>query len=324
MAEDRIEVENGVVKGRNGELYLGGGAHGMLEFATGRAVVAAPLIVALRNNLERRKRIADEFRLPFLHLIAPEKYKVYREDFPVENAISPVDHYLRAGVSDFLYPDEELRRETRGRTYFKTDTHWAPHGIARVVSLIAARFGRSAADIELIEQEMMAALTPHAFVGDLGGKLTPKVEEHSFRARGSHMYRTADNGLARDPAHNVNDARLIVALSDFPTAQGRLMIFGSSFMMTSLPFLAMAFKRVIFCRTRFLHPEMIYMCKPDFVLTEMAERYLTNTPNDEGAPPFLIMPRLLDRTPSWPEEGLRDMVRELSGGCDINWGLFGR
>jgi hypothetical protein len=324
MEQDRVDVENGVVKGGSGELYLGGGAHGMLEFARGQAVVAAPLIVALRSNLERRARIAGEFGLPFLHLIAPEKYKVYREDFPIQGAIAPVDYYRRAGVSGFLYPDEELRQETRGRTYYKTDTHWAPHGAARVVSMIAAAFGRSAADLKLIEQEMLAAMTPRSFLGDLGSKIKPPVEEHSLRARGSSLYRTVDNGLGNDPAHNVNDARLILGISDFPTAQGRLIIFGSSYMLTSMPFLAMAFKRVIFCRTRFFHPEMVYMCKPDFILTEMAERYLTNTPNDEGAPPFLIMPRLLNRTPSWPEDGLRDMVRELSGEREINWALFGR
>lgn len=55
-------------------------------------------------------------------------------------------------------------------------------------------------------------------------------------------------------------------------------------------------------RTPFLHPEVIDAMKPDIVLTECAERYLSWVRLDEDRPFFFLYPFLEDNTCSMDKE----------------------
>ncbi|SEP92975.1 hypothetical protein SAMN04488038_102245 [Solimonas aquatica] len=315
-----LRVENGVLIGSRDELYLAGGAHGMLQYALGELRPKPSSVAAFKENLASRKAICESLGLPYLHLVAPEKYKVYCDDFPVKNALSPVDHYRECG--DFVYPDKLLQAVSEGRTYFRNDTHWAPHGQIEIACFLASTFGLQ--KIPEARQAMLAALAPRRFVGDLGNKLATQPSEDALRLRASPLYSEYENGLAQDNSKPVNDGRLILGLSEHPTAQGRLLIFGSSFLWTSMPYLGYLFKEVVFCRTRFFHPEMIHMVRPDYVVSEMAERYLSQVTPDAEAPPFLLMPYLLNRAPTWPESSIRQLTKALMGGREPAWNLFPR
>ena len=55
-----LQIENGVLIGREGELFLAGGRHDVLDYATGRRRVEPAAVQAFRQNIRRRDD--DRFR----------------------------------------------------------------------------------------------------------------------------------------------------------------------------------------------------------------------------------------------------------------------
>lgn len=295
-----LRISGEVLHGDDGELYLAGGNHNVLRFATGEVVIRPDSIANQRNNLASRRAAAARHGCAFAHLIAPEKYRVYDKAFPIKGGLGLAKQYADGGCEGVLDPVAELRAETAGRTYYRTDTHWAPHGKIVVSRLLAQAAGRPAADVAAAEAAARAALVPASapFCGDLGRKLDPKQDEPALTLRPPHAVRTFENGLPHDYERPVNDGRLVLTESDAPTAQATLLIFGDSYLHQSLPALSFFFRRVLFCRTRWFHEEMVVMAKPDLVVTQQAERYLSYVFPDTGAPAFMLMAQMLGRTPA--------------------------
>ena len=71
-----------------------------------------------------------------------------------------------------------------------------------------------------------------------------------------------------------------------------VLIFGDSFFRMMLIHLSAIFSRVICLRTRFLHPEMVTLIRPDVIFTGNAERYLSYVSPDTEAQAFALYPHL--------------------------------
>lgn len=313
-----------VIVAPNGELFLAGGRHSVLRFARGEATVAPRVIDTMRTNLEGRRAHAAQRGTPYLHLVAPEKYKVFPEGFPVDAPCSPADAHLAAGIG-FTYPVEELRAaQGPGRSYYRTDTHWAPAGLVVVAGLIAKGAGRSPEAVEAARQAMVAAMVEgeDVFYGDLGRKIEPKIGETRHILKCAHPVKTTENGLGHDYLRPVNDGRMIITESGCPQAEGRLLIFGDSYLHHALPYLTYVFKTIVFCRTRFYHTEMVGMTEPDMIVTQAADRYLGTVASDADAPPFHMIPFLLGRTPQTTPEDARVISTALSGGRTLDFAAF--
>ncbi|QTI82196.1 hypothetical protein IAI58_22900 (plasmid) [Roseomonas marmotae] len=249
-------------------------------------------------------------------MIAPEKYRVVSEAFPIRDAVGLAQHYIVGGCEGMLYPVAEFRAETEGRTYYRTDTHWAPHGKIVACRLLAEAAGRSPVEVALAEAAARAALVPapSRFCGDLGRKLEPKQDEPSLNLKLPHGLRTFENGLPHDYERPVNDGRLVITESDASTARGTLLIFGDSYLHQTLTTLSFFFKRVLFCRTRWFHEEMVVMARPDMIVTQQAERYLSYVFPDSGAPAFLLIAQMLGRTPAPSQVEAIALAQALSCG----------
>lgn len=310
-------IENGVLHGTDGELFLAAGAHSVLKFASGEMKPSQESIDNLAINLEGRHRASQDFGFKFAHVIAPEKYRVYPASFPVENPLSLAEQYAAAGASDFLDPVDELRAEAGGRTYGQNDTHWNAYGKIVISRLLAKTAGLPEQHINRAEAAARASLTPLAdpFYGDLGRKVSPKRGEHAMFFKPTFTHTMTENGISHDTTRPVNEGRMIFSQSNSETAaKQRLLILGDSYLHLTLPALAFFFNEVLFCRTRWYHSEMVHMFKPDLVVTEQAERYLSHVWPDATAPNFLLIPQLLGRTPRFSTDEAQHFAMALSAG----------
>ncbi|MDT8291793.1 hypothetical protein RQ846_18940 [Roseomonas mucosa] len=322
--DDGLQIENEVLIGGRGELFLARGAHSVLQFARGAVTPNAASVANMKANLDSRRERADKAGTRYMHLVAPEKYQLYRDDFPIQNPKSLAHFYMEAGCKGISYPVEELAGGDEDRSYFRTDTHWAAHGLMRVALLIGARAGIPQDRLNRAREEMLAALAPapEEFFGDLGRKLVPPRGEVQLLLRPSHSLASEENGIGHDYTRPVNDGRLIVTNSLHPEAAGTVLIFGDSYLFHALSYLSYLFCRSVFCRTRFYHDEMVVMAKPDIVVTQAAERYLGFVHADTTAPPFLMLPYLLGRAPSFSPRAAQTIALGLAGGRKVDFGLF--
>ena len=256
----------------------------------------------------------------FAHMIAPEKYRIVSEQFPLSNTGSLAQQYADGGCDGMIDPVAEFRAESEGRTYYRTDTHWAPFGKIVASRLLALAGGRPAAEVAVAEAAVRACLTPapEEFCGDLGRKLDPKQSEPTVSFRLPHRIETFENGLPHDYLQPINDGRMVLVESASPTASGTLLIFGDSYLHNTLPVLSFFFRRVIFCRTRWFHEELVAMARPDMVVTQQAERYLSYVYPDAGAPPFLLLAQMLGRTPAPSQAEALALAHALSGGRTLD------
>lgn len=308
------QIENGVLVAPNGELFLAGKAHNVFAYATGELRVDPTSIQNLRDNIEFRHDRARALGIPYMHLIAPEKFKVEPDGFPIKSPRSIADSYLEGGCQ-FIYPIEELRPDAQGRSYYRTDTHWAQPGRMRMARLIGLNAGLDPASVnrtcQMMFEDMKAADKPR--FGDLGSKLVPPQGEPHLILKWRSPVKMFDNGLAHVNGP-MNDGSMTVVYSQHETAADKiLLIFGDSYLHTSLANLAYLFKRIVFCRARFWHEEVVTSVQPDVVVSQMAERYLSFVSPDAVAPPFHMIPQLLGRPMTPTPEATIAIAQALSG-----------
>lgn len=316
-----MEITNGVLVGKSGELFLAGGGHSVLDFATGKIKPDEKSIENLANNLMLRRDYAKAEGIKFCHLIAPEKYRVLPGLFPIDSPMSLAEQYIAKGCQRIIDPVAQLQAETEGRTYGINDTHWAAHGKIVISRILALEAGIDAADVAHSEQSARdsLALHPTPFAGDLGNKMSPPVLDQIYFFRRTFRHEMIENGISHDVTKPVNDGRMIYSLSEAPSAaKRRLLIFGDSYLHLTLPALAFFFSEVLFCRTRWFHPEVVRMFLPDIVVSEQAERYLSFVFPDAEAPNFFLIPYLLGRQPMIAPDAAEMLSRALNCGRMIN------
>ena len=321
-----LDIVSNVLIGTDGELYLAGGNHSVLKFATGEFRVREESIVNMRENLAFRRGMAARYGFAYMHMIAPEKYRVVSEAFPVKEISSLAEQYKAGGCEGMIDPVAEFRSALPMRSYYQTDSHWAPHGKIIAARLIAEGAGHDPLDIAASEAEALKSLkpTPDRFCGDLGRKLNPKRDEETFTYKPEHVIHTFENGLPHDFENPINDGRIVLTESDADCAEGTLLIFGDSYLHQSLVALTFFFKRIIFCRTRWFHEEIVGMTQPDIVVTQQAERYLSFVYPDSGAPNFLFLPQMLGRHPAPSQSEALALAKAFGFGRELDMRPFAR
>ncbi|GHG97612.1 alginate O-acetyltransferase AlgX-related protein [Pseudodonghicola xiamenensis] len=302
MTDSTYEIENAVLIGEHEELYLAAGAHSILKFATGELTVPEQSVRNFWQNLRERAAFCARQGRGFLQMVAPEKYKVHPEGFPVENPKSFWDAFTAAEgatVENMWYGAQDLRDNPFGRSYYKTDTHWTAAGMMLATRRIAETAGFSEVELSALSEKMQAQTQPldKLFYGDLGRKLEPQQGEEALWPRRAPSVTSEENGLAHDYDKPVNDGRMVVSYNPDSVTDKTLLIFGDSYLFNGLAYVELGFRNMVFCRTRFFHREMVAMVQPDMVVCEAAERYTRVVSRDVKAPPFLLLPYVLDREP---------------------------
>ncbi|RJE87845.1 hypothetical protein [Paracoccus onubensis] len=289
-----------VHEGGDGYLFLSGGAHSVFDYFSGAALPLPKAPGIFWKNISGRAAYCASAGIGYRHVVFPDKCVVLRNLLKPERQLSSL--YQRAygerapsaeAKASVLYPIDRLTDS--GQTMRRTDTHYSARGNIVVTSAIVADLFPTEHDAYL--RDSLAGLAPREIEpGDLGRKLTPPRSEIIDRLQKPLVPVTmGSNGISG------NDGIMILVDSPQAVSKRTLLIFGDSFFRLILPMLAVFYQKIVFCRTRFLHHEIVRAVNPDQIFTGQAERYLSRCETDAARPHFLSYP-YLKGTPMAPDE----------------------
>jgi len=173
--------------------------------------------------------------------------------------------------------------------YWKTDTHWSFWGCFSAYQLLCARIG-----VEPNTQLLQYPFSEGPVLFDLGAKLEkPTKEIGRFYQLTKNAQRSYANTMVRFKEEHglINEANLhvgssVVYRNNSANAVDKcVMLFGDSFseyrehLLTGM--LAETFREVHFIWNASIDHDYVDRVKPDVVITELAERFMTRVPDDK-------------------------------------------
>ncbi len=289
-----------VLEGQEGFLFLSGGRHSPLRFAQAGSAVKPESLSQFWANIQRRQAQLERRNIRFAHLIAPDKHSVCREVFPVEVTNCLGEQYLGSAPNDQLlqwvaYPQQRLAEDFRRHCY-RVDTHYRPSGTLLMLRQVLAIAGGEKAVQQLPTDDQLTYRRQSNWTGDLGSKLSPCRSEDCERLVLPQAIRTYSNNLAGGN-NGIIDLYVNLEHSKDPGQSpglGRVLVSGDSFGRDMARTLALICQEVLFVRSPFLHIELVDAMRPDLVITQNAERYLSGVASDEDRPVFFLFPFFKD------------------------------
>jgi len=286
--DTELQIENGVLIGRDGELYLAHGGHGVLDYASGRRQVAPGMFRIFEANILHRAEQARRLGAKYLHVIFPDKQSVVRQRYPVSNPVCLGELYAARcpQAAPHILNLTGLIREMPERAYKITDTHLADTALIRSACRIAELLtghDHTGTLLSLLGKRKVE----RRVAGDMGLRFTPPRESTETFLYPDWPIQIITNELASG-----NDGLIDICLSREAIYPSRVLWFGDSFGRGSIRFLSFFFREIMWMRTRFYHNEIANQFQPDFLITQNVERYLDVVEPDEAAPPFLLYPFL--------------------------------
>ena len=288
LAQPPLLIENDVIIGSDGHLFLAQGGHGVLDIAMRRKAVSKASLSYFVANLARRAAIAQASGVKFLHVIYPDKQSVLADYYVTSDPLRLGQDFIERHsdkTANVLYPLETLRREPE-RSYMKCDTHLSDFGsIAVVTKIVEALTGD---DHETTRQLLNAKLSvSRDHSGDLGSKLNPQRSHGEMFVPTFWPTRWFHNDMAGG-----NNGLTDLRFSFRPLYDRRLLFFGDSFGREACKLLSFFFKEIVFARTPYFHDEIFHAIQPDYVISENVERYLDSCSLDENRPWYTLFPML--------------------------------
>ena len=290
IADSKVAVPGAIQEGRDGWLFLRLGTNQVIRFFTEAGYFSASDVERWCDLLAERTVRVSELGARYFHFIVPDKLTVYRDNY-----IGSMNHYDirpsrtiplaldRRGLSHvYIDVTSQLIAERDARLlFYKTDTHWTPFGAFVAYRQLAKALGVEEFDLsDLVCRESVATF-------DLGEKLDPQVQETGF------YFEVPDSGtliFANELGTHLDDQRIYhnqrgrqyIYRNERLAGGKRLVIFGDSFCATSsfLPLLSRAFYEVHFFWSTSVDFRYLEEVKPDFVVTEIAERFVKVLPDD--------------------------------------------
>jgi alginate O-acetyltransferase complex protein AlgJ len=286
-----------VYEGRDGWLFLIGGSNsiGALYDRNAPLLPDAKLQQWLKL-IEGRAHRLERLGIQYIHISIPEKLTLYDNKFHdppiVDWRLSPAmrlremmqrSRYAHVWL-DLIGPFRAARDATQ--LYYKTDTHWTPEGCFLAYKLLCETIG--------IRPELTLLTRPRHEVEsvlDLGLKMAPPVYEqlrlYDFTKASQKVYRNViaqylDTVTANALVHIGSHIRY--KNSSPSAADKKILIFGDSYAsqrpdgLTAM--LAETAREVEFIWSSNLDWAYIKRAKPDIVIYDLVERFMTILAND--------------------------------------------
>lgn len=262
------EEKHRVRWGKNG--YLFQTDENIFGRLTGEVNLSPEELAIWTETFRERKRIAEAAGAQYFMFVVPERHVVYREFLPDGVVISEERPIRRLLAQDDLaeaivYPLAAMQ-ESRAvmEPYPRGGSHWNGFGAFVGYREICARIG----EIPVPAGDFEWTSSPVPGGCDLEERLSLDTGPYiMYKKKVSHGHAVYDNAIWALGNVKVfkNDN------PDLPSA----VIFRDSFSMKLLPLLCESFSRIVAVVAGAFYPEIIESERPGFVITQIAERYLT-------------------------------------------------
>ncbi len=288
-------VDETVHVGSNGWLFLVKGTNRVAELYKQKSSFTPEMNKQWVSLLQNRQRTLENLGIRYLHLPAPEKLSVFSKYYngklenisgsPIEQLFSQLPSQPSFAVNLLPY---FLKQIDKVPLYWKTDTHWSFWGCFSAYQMLCTKLG-----VEFDEELLGYPYAEVSIMLDLGSKVVPKVREKArYYKLNKHSHRSYSNalvdfkeahGLANEGALHVGSH--VVFKNDSKKAiDSVLMLFGDSFSeyrpMLLTGMLAETFREVHFIWSSSIDYDYVETVKPDILITELAERFMTRVPQD--------------------------------------------
>ncbi|MCB1686976.1 MAG: hypothetical protein KDI33_00740 [Halioglobus sp.] len=294
-------IEGPVLVTKTGELFLVGGQHPVfVKDSSQELKIEDSSKNNLVRNISNRKAIFQKKDILYKHVVFPDKHNVYSKQFPidVESLMSKYIGHPGYPSDDVIYPIDRLQ-ELGKPSFIRTETHMTEYACHEL-----AHYFLSEIDSQFCTPKLSLTYKNATIEGDLGTKLQPKrysIIEIASRPKGIKRW---TNGISG------NDGLMDIYQNINTDYRKRILIFGDSFFRTIAEFMAMYSPQVTFCRSRYVHYELVTSIKPDIVFSGNVERYLSFVNSDAVRPNFLLYPQLNNQQVN-PSEGFWKALNAL-------------
>jgi SGNH hydrolase-like domain, acetyltransferase AlgX len=289
----KVSADNSAIAGKEGWFFINSGTNHLTEYHTGAKRLPLLKVDQWEQLLTQRIQWHQSRKIAYQHIFIPNKIAVYPEYYPHSLDIQgdrPILQLQKKCRQLFIYPLELLiQYKEQYQLYEKQDSHWNFWGCYLTYQLLCQKLKISPnpklvnAPVETIKSQ-----------GDLGAKfgstemtLAKKIKLSSKIIYDNQVINHAHQGSVR-------------VLQNDRIAHGKMIIFGDSFCNPGIPdysdkkrliarlstLFAETLNEVHFVWTPWIDYDYIEREKPDFVLTEMAERFLVRVPDDNDHLPL--------------------------------------
>lgn len=252
-----------VLAGKEGWLFLQNDTNNVLDQITGKSALTDAQIEEWREGLAGRLDYADKNSFIYKYLIVPNSHCVYEQFLPDGIKVSPNRPAIQLSEkfpAIMEYPLDFLKAQTDHEMYYKTDTHWNRLGAAKVLNKMLTPICGISLQYEEIQKD---------YCGDLGRKLDPPVTRRS-----SEIIFEPKSRIVYDNMCDTNNGRIFITQND----QAYLPVglaFGDSMFANMIPLLGEYFSRFYFFHASVFDESIISQIKPDVVLSENVERFVS-------------------------------------------------
>ncbi len=287
-------IKNGALSGRNGWLFLWDGSNEVHRYYTEPDFFTDADTQGWVDLLTSRRDRLASLGARYRHMTVPDKLTLYPDQVG-----RPLPHADRhpAGLVAARLPGDGLNVDIKAAmletakqaaTYRRTDTHWTFEGCQTGYHRLCQALGVTPQDFSDRKSGS------RSMVMDLGNKFTPQVlEEAHFTPLMRDSRRVSVNAQIRfneETGFAEGKPRFVGCYmhmqNDRPDARPEtVMLFGDSFsefrphQLTAM--LSETFRNVHFVWSTGLDWDLIERIRPNIVITEIAERFMSTLPRDD-------------------------------------------
>ncbi|MDH6265429.1 hypothetical protein M2360_000819 [Rhizobium sp. SG_E_25_P2] len=267
-----------VLEGREGWLFLDNDTNNVIQQIKGEYKLPLNFESQWKNLMYARKVKFTARNINYRFLIAPNKECVFSDYLPpgvVLSASRPIG-LVQSASAEFvrtIYPIDVLSEcKDRFLSYSKGDTHWNDWGSFRA-------FQELFSDVpEMQLEEDQIEFFENDASGDLSDKLGRKNFAISARLKNPKAKEIFNNGVK-------NKGNYIVFENEDKNLP-RCVLFRDSFSTPMLKYMAEIFSRLVVVWQPNIDFVLVDAEKPQYVVSQQAERFLIGCPEDDGGKSF--------------------------------------
>lgn len=226
--------------------------------------------------ITRRHRMCESVGALYQMFVAPEKQAIYSDVLPPNLSVSRdrnimafLDLAAGSGVKSLVcYPAQDLIEGRRIRpTYGKGESHWNGYGAYLAYLALCKSLMRTGRKVPLVNESDLAWEFKENGHNDLGVDFDPP---RAWPFLAYKKLKSTGRGVFDNCLFNIGNVKVFCNPNkDLPS----MILFRDSFSNLLIPLLVESFRRIIAVASWNFSRELIVSEKPDFVVTQVAERF---------------------------------------------------